>query len=85
MTCKAYDIPKSLVWEAWLHVRENQGAAGIYAETKHNSKKISKEERDQLKRANLARLREAVMPKASSTPNLREQVTEIVQNFDDDN
>jgi hypothetical protein len=31
MTCKPYDIPKTLIWEAWLHV--NQGAAGIDAET----------------------------------------------------
>jgi hypothetical protein len=21
MTCKSYDIPKTLIWEAWLHVR----------------------------------------------------------------
>ena len=33
MTCKPYDIPKALVWEAWLHVKANQGAAGIDAET----------------------------------------------------
>jgi hypothetical protein len=33
MTCKPYDIPKILVWEAWLHVKANQGAAGIDAET----------------------------------------------------
>ena len=33
MTCKSYDIPKTLVWEAWLHVKANQGAAGIAAET----------------------------------------------------
>ena len=33
MTCKSYDIPKKLVWEAWLHVKANQGAAGIDAET----------------------------------------------------
>ena len=33
MTCKPYDIPKTLVWEAWLHVKANQGAAGIDAET----------------------------------------------------
>ncbi|MGA2794646.1 MAG: group II intron reverse transcriptase/maturase [Roseiarcus sp.] len=33
MTCKSYDIPKTLVWEAWLHVKANQGAAGIDAET----------------------------------------------------
>ena len=33
MTCKAYDIPKTLIWEAWLHVKANQGAAGIDAET----------------------------------------------------
>jgi hypothetical protein len=33
MTCKPYDIPKTLIWEAWLHVRSNQGAAGIDAET----------------------------------------------------
>jgi hypothetical protein len=34
MTCKPYDIPKTLVWEAWLHVKANQGAAGIDAETR---------------------------------------------------
>ena len=33
MTCKSYDIPKALIWEAWLHVKANQGAAGIDAET----------------------------------------------------
>lgn len=33
MTCKPYDIPKALVWGAWLHVKANQGAAGIDAET----------------------------------------------------
>jgi len=33
VTCKPYDIPKALVWEAWLHVKANQGAAGIDAET----------------------------------------------------
>jgi hypothetical protein len=33
MTCKAYDIPKTLVWEAWLHVKANQGAAGNDGET----------------------------------------------------
>ncbi len=33
MTCTPYDIPKTLVWEAWLHVKANQGAAGIEAET----------------------------------------------------
>src|SRR5215472_4121939 len=29
MICKPYDIPKTLIWEAWLHVKANQGAAGI--------------------------------------------------------
>jgi RNA-directed DNA polymerase len=33
MTCKPYDIPKSLIWEAWKHVKANKGAAGIDAET----------------------------------------------------
>ena len=33
MTRKPHDIPKALVWEAWLHVKANQGAAGIDAET----------------------------------------------------
>jgi RNA-directed DNA polymerase len=33
MTCKSYDIPKTLIWESWLHVKANQGAAGIDAET----------------------------------------------------
>jgi hypothetical protein len=33
MTCKRYDIPKTLIWEAWLNVKANQGAAGIDAET----------------------------------------------------
>ena len=33
MTCKSYDIPKTLIWEAWLHVKANQGAAEIDAET----------------------------------------------------
>jgi len=25
---KTHDIPKRLVWDAWLKVKENQGAAG---------------------------------------------------------
>jgi hypothetical protein len=25
MTCKPYDIPKTSIWEAWLHVKANQG------------------------------------------------------------
>ena len=25
---KSYDIPKRLVWDAWLKVRSNRGAAG---------------------------------------------------------
>ena len=33
MICKRYDIPKTLIWEAWLNVKANQGAAGIDAET----------------------------------------------------
>jgi RNA-directed DNA polymerase len=33
MTCKPYDIPKTLIWEAWLQVKANQGAAGIDTET----------------------------------------------------
>jgi len=33
MTCKPYNIPKALIWEAWLHVKANHGAAGIDAET----------------------------------------------------
>ncbi len=33
MTCKPDDIPKTLIWGAWLHVKANQGAAGIDAET----------------------------------------------------
>ena len=33
VTCKSYDIPKTLVWEAWLRVKANHGAAGIDAET----------------------------------------------------
>ena len=33
VTRKPHDIPKALVWEAWLHVKANQGAAGIDAET----------------------------------------------------
>ena len=33
MTHKPFDIPKSLIWEAWLHVKANKGAAGIDAET----------------------------------------------------
>jgi hypothetical protein len=24
MTCKSYDIPKTLIWEAWLRVKDNQ-------------------------------------------------------------
>ena len=33
VTCKSYHIPKTLVWDAWLQVKANQGAAGIDAET----------------------------------------------------
>ena len=33
MTRKPFGIPKSLIWEAWLHVKANKGAAGIDAET----------------------------------------------------
>jgi RNA-directed DNA polymerase len=33
MTCKPYGIPKSLIWEAWKHVKANKGAAGIDSET----------------------------------------------------
>jgi hypothetical protein len=33
VTCKSYDIPKTLVWEAWLRVKANHGSAGIDAET----------------------------------------------------
>ena len=33
MIRKPYDIPKALVWEAWLHVKANRGAAGNDAET----------------------------------------------------
>src|SRR6201984_3039091 len=33
VTCKPYDIPKTLIWEAWVHVKANQGVAGIDAET----------------------------------------------------
>ena len=28
VTSKSYDIPKTLVWEAWLHVKANQGSRG---------------------------------------------------------
>ena len=34
MTCKSYDIPKTLIWEAWLHVKANQGAAGCVSACK---------------------------------------------------
>ncbi|MGB8385933.1 MAG: hypothetical protein WCG47_32625 [Dermatophilaceae bacterium] len=26
---KSHDIPKQLVWDAWLKVKENGGAAGV--------------------------------------------------------
>jgi hypothetical protein len=26
---KTHDIPKRLVWDAWLKVKENKGAAGV--------------------------------------------------------
>ena len=28
MTCKPYDIPKTLIWEAWLHVKSQPGSRG---------------------------------------------------------
>jgi len=28
MTCKPYDIPKPLIWEAWLHVKAQSGRRG---------------------------------------------------------
>jgi retron-type reverse transcriptase len=33
MTSKSYDIPKTMICEAWLRVKANKGAAGIDAET----------------------------------------------------
>lgn len=32
-TTKSFNIPKSLVWEAWLRVKSNHGAAGVDAES----------------------------------------------------
>ena len=42
---KAYDIPKRLVWRAYLSVRENKGAAGFDRQTlkqfdEHRDKKF---------------------------------------------
>ena len=28
MTCKPYDIPKTLIWEAWLHVKPTREPRG---------------------------------------------------------
>jgi hypothetical protein len=35
VTCKSYDIPKTLVWEAWLRVKANHGAAGDRRRDEH--------------------------------------------------
>ena len=32
---KPFDIPKSLVWKAWLAVKSNKGSAGVDQESIH--------------------------------------------------
>ena len=41
MTCKSYDIPKTLVWEAWLHVKANQEPQGSTRRRSSGSRRSS--------------------------------------------